>query len=543
MTLSLLQRDPSYDTITHYTSKESTDFFKLKERLIVLLKRSISMFILSMFIILSGCMNADDKELNEYIELIQKDVMESSEINESLQEYLNLIAEGKAEEGLGVLTSTTIPLYEDLLKEYKDLELKNEDVKDLNEQVLNILQLDLDKQNTLKRIFEEIIEDFQTTTIEVDFEDDIDSLTELTEEVYEAQVTLIEKLKYVSEEYRGLEIDEDLMDEELAVESPEAINEAYSFLILNFYVTISGEDLDINDLKNGTQSNNNTEEDVDAANSLLFKDQGNPHVVFDAEVTIDETFNLTGKSNLIEGSTVKLTSYQFGSENPYLNDEMIVDENGNFETEIELHEDSLTGLPLTLRLGYHPEAEHPDIHEIHGEEGENLEGPFAHKYTNIKRTRHGAFTYALIDFQREESAQFSVREWDRPDDYGDLDIWMKEENVDIHEDYYDITMTSNLNELSFTRTTIEIPGYDIAGYSARAYVDRDGSFRFQIPRIEDRDVEEKEDIIFVIDASSDSALETEELYGVHGENFEGDLVEKTKRGKKIQYKFNLHDAK
>lgn len=501
-------------------------------------------------------MGKDDKEINEYIELIQQEVgEESSEINKLTTQYIDLIISGKSEEGLTVLMEETIPKYEETLKEFRNFELHNEDVKDLNEQMINLIELDLSRHEILQGIFTTMKDMGQNNELgKIDIDDELQTLFTTNEDVYDVQTTIYDKLVYMSEEYKGLETDDNIFNEQVKDMDPSNVNEAHTMLVWEFLVGIVDHDLDFDDFLEGQLKENSPQankdeptdknDDSDANNediNKLLKDQGSPHVVFDAKVTISDTFYITGKSNLEEGSTIKLKSYHYGSENPYLKGETTVAENGDFEIELDLDEDSLNGEPLTLRLGYHPENEHPDIQEHHGEEGEYLEGPFKQKYTNIKRTRYGAFTYALIEFKEGESEQFNVREWNQPNDYGELNIWMKEENIEIHDDYYNITMESNLNELTRIKAKIEVPGYEVAGYTARAYVFRDGSFQFQIPRIEDHDIEENEEIIFVIEAVSNAALETEELYGEHGEHFEGDLVEKTKQGQKIQYQFKLQE--
>src|SRR5699024_3403087 len=101
----------------------------------------------------------------------------------------------------------------------------------------------------------------------------------------------------------------------------------------------------------------------------------------------------------------------------------------------------------------------------------------------------------------------------------------------VHDNYYDVTMNSNLLALTYIKAEVKMPGYELSDFRSTTKVLPDGSFRFQIPRPE---VEGK-DVSIEINALSDFAIDTEELYGANGENFEGDLVEPTKKGKKIQY--------
>lgn len=70
------------------------------------------------------------------------------------------------------------------------------------------------------------------------------------------------------------------------------------------------------------------------------------------------------------------------------------------------------------------------------EEGEKREGPFAHKFTNIKRTRYGAFTYADLELEDGAKAEFGIDTFEEPEDDGDMDIWMEKTKVETKDDYY-----------------------------------------------------------------------------------------------------------
>ena len=91
---------------------------------------------------------------------------------------------------------------------------------------------------------------------------------------------------------------------------------------------------------------------------------------------------------------------------------------------------------------------------------------------------------------------------------------------------------------NYKRGPRQVPGNDVNGYTSRTYVSPDGTFRIQIPR---PDVEKDDDLIVVFDVASDAAIETEKVYREYGENFEGELVEKAKRGKKIIYKLHIEE--
>src|SRR5699024_9815520 len=129
-----------------------------------------------------------------------------------------------------------------------------------------------------------------------------------------------------------------------------------------------------------------------------------------------------GQSNLMEGSTLTVTVYQFGTDIPNIDGEMEVDHSGNFEFEIPIEEEALDGTPVEVEIGYHPEKEDEEAKELYGEEGEKLTGPFVRKYTNTSRTRYGAIANTVIELTSGEKQSFEIPNWSKPDDYGELDI-------------------------------------------------------------------------------------------------------------------------
>src|SRR5690625_6377806 len=101
------------------------------------------------------------------------------------------------------------------------------------------------------------------------------------------------------------------------------------------------------------------------------------------------------------------------------------------------------------------------------------------------RTTYGAFTFALIELKEGISETFSVSELDPPADYGELDIWMEVEQFDIHNEYYNISLNSNLLALTSIRVDIDVPNYTLAGYNYRGKITDDGSITFQLPRVDE----------------------------------------------------------
>lgn len=504
------------------------------------MKRWVWVFLLSVLIILSGCMSAEDEELSDFVDKMKEDLEEETEVDAYINEFGELVLDEQPEKALEVLKEKVIPGYEEIIGEYKGLDLTGNDAIEMNKIVVRLLQADLDTQIVLTEIFDDIIEKAANDKPdEIDMEPNLQALTDINKEIVVVAQDYYDKIIYLTETYDYLEAEENIEDTflDLDVTQMDADNES---LIAFFFEVVVGEsfsdliedDEEIEKDLEDSKSNNS----ADIIDEEMLLDQGNPYVVFNATATIeDNVLHVAGLSNLLEGSTVYFDVYHFGSDNPYLKGEEVVDENGAFDLMEEVDPDSLNGDPLTLRLSYQPDKESKEAQAIYGEEGELIEGPFKHKFASIKRTRHGAFTYAQIEFKEGEEQKFNTVAWDGPSDYGDLNIWMEKDNVDTHDAYYDITMNSNLIELTWIKAHIEVPGYDVAGYTSRANVMPDGSFRFQIPR---PDVD-SEEVIVIIEATSDAAIETEELYGEHGEEFAGDLTEKTNRGQKIVYELLL----
>src|SRR5699024_11826297 len=69
---------------------------------------------------------------------------------------------------------------------------------------------------------------------------------------------------------------------------------------------------------------------------------------------------------------------------------------------------------------------------------------------------------------------------DKPEDYSDVNVWMEEEKVEIKDNYYDVTMKSNLNELTRINASIVVNNNEHSGFTSNTTVGPDGSFRFRI---------------------------------------------------------------
>src|SRR5699024_3127507 len=118
--------------------------------------------------------------------------------------------------------------------------------------------------------------------------------------------------------------------------------------------------------------------------------------------------------------------------------------------------------------------------EIYGEIGENMEGDYIYRYSSIKRTYHEARMSVRFIPSEEDTVAFERPDWNPPEDYGGLDIWMEVEDVKERDEFYDIHVRSNFVEGTRVKGDIEIPGYDTGGFGTSTFVQPDGSFIMQI---------------------------------------------------------------
>lgn len=482
---------------------------------------------LSFILILSSCSNNDySDEFQSYFDQTYPDLKkEKNNADDTAQEFMNLILDSKPYEGMDSLNETVIPQQEALLDKVSNVKLTESDLIKFNNLFEDVSAIILDKRLYTKQIFEQIIEAHENDTLnEFNKKKALKPLYDLNERHLEKNNEQVELSKRLVEEHDKLKIDE---INPITIDA-KVLNEAYEELVVSFI-----ESMD--EISLTTVDNNPLKIDRE-----LLSDQGNTEVVFDGDITVsDDYFLLKGKSNLLGGSILNVKSYQYGSENPYFKGDFQIEENGDFELEMDIDKNTLDSEPFIVQIAYLPEtSDDIEAHKIYGKNGDNLSGPFIHKYTDIKRTRFGAFAYAYLELTPGSKVKLSPQDIDIPDDYGDLNVWMEKASVETHETYYDITMNSNLNELTKIQANVKVVDYDISDLTSNAIVGPDGSFRFRIPRPNPEEIDNK-DVIIVLEATSEGAIETENIYGAFGEKFEGELVKDTKRGKKIQYKLHL----
>ncbi len=466
--------------------------------------------LIPLLFVLVSCNNAS-KEAETYYNDIFNDVTEESQdIVESVEDLIVAVTSSEPERAIDVLNDDILPAHEALTKILSEADLTEDDLIDFNNQIEAVTNYSEEIYILLDIIFTDIMD--QKDINELYLEPELKKLDNLNEQYNEKQQTYEEQLKEIAEEYDAFEE----ADSELFHNQPLNSTDKYEELVMEFLENISGA------ISADEPSNENS-----SSNSEL-------EVRFDGEVAFDETFTVKGQSNLPEGANVQLRIFQYGTENSSWRVDTEVNADGEFDFEMDVDKDEFNGEPMEVQVQFIPhKTDNKEFQDTYGAEGEHITGPFTHKVTDAKRTRTAAIAYAYIEFDAGEKASFEKKHWEEPEDYQDLEVWMEEEHVDIKDDYYDITMNSNLAELTGIKVAIEIPGYEVAGYRSSTTVMPDGSFRFQIPR---PDVDDA-DIHIVITSRISRSIEVEELYGEKGENLKGDLVDKTDKEQLIMYEF------
>src|SRR5699024_5660057 len=370
-------------------------------------------------------------EFDTFLTEVENDISgEDADPDKYINEYLKQIDNGDPEKALEILNEKEIPKNEELVEKYKDMEFDNEDLTELKEALTKILEIDKQKQETLRDIFEKVMDHPNPESLdELQIDKELGVLADINERTIEDMEDSAKIMKKVNEKYNQIDINEEKFASEAEMNVSE-INEDIDIVVMAFIEAVAEMDKESVDEEvtntitkdNGEDENDEEEKETNSQDDELLKemlaDKGSTEVALDAEAEIkDNHFRLTGQSNLVEGSTVLMHTYHYGAEDAYLKGEFEVDEDGSFEWEEEINGEELNGEPLVIRLAFQPDKEDPEIQEIYGEEGEKIEGAFANKYTNTKRTTYGAFTYADLELEEGAKATFEIDTFEEPDDY------------------------------------------------------------------------------------------------------------------------------
>jgi hypothetical protein len=137
--------------------------------------------------------------------------------------------------------------------------------------------------------------------------------------------------------------------------------------------------------------------------------------------------------------------------------------------------------------------------------------------------------------QNGEKTTVEIEEpaWQKPEDYGDVNIRIDDPKITKDERYIYIEGTSNFLEGTHIEAKAEIPGYVTSGFKGVTEVNPDGSYRiiFENPANDKRIKNLKDYEIFIRmypDANFWSSIKTK--YGEKGQNFKGNYIKEQYEG-------------
>src|SRR5699024_3972556 len=351
------------------------------------------------------------------------DAMKASQTTEKvLKEFSNAVIDKDATEVMNLLTDQIIPSHEEIIISLENAELENDDLIDFNNVSIEVVTSHEKIYTSIESIFKHVIK-LHDSNQEIKIDKQLENLRHLTDKHVEIRQAYQDEMEHIAEEY---DIFSEKELELLPIEqtSEEDLYAHYEQLTTSFTENVGGDmapppATDISGQENGSN-------------------QDELEVVFDGEITINDAFTVEGQTNLPEGALLQIRTYHYGSEHTYIRGETEVEETGEFYFEQDVDEEALTGEPIEVQVQFIPHKfDNKEFQEIYGEEGENIQGAFKQKITDAKRTRTAAIASVLIELPPDVQVSFDENNWDEPSDYGDYNVWMEENHVEIKDDYYD----------------------------------------------------------------------------------------------------------
>lgn len=200
-----------------------------------------------------------------------------------------------------------------------------------------------------------------------------------------------------------------------------------------------------------------------------------------------------------------------------------VDSEGNIILDYPLDEeffDKFHGEDFEFMINIESSQAYDHLAEAYGENGENFSGPFA--YRNSDSAEEGkklrAPTYIRVG---DEQTDYEIETPDRiekPDDYGDTDVWMEAEVVDNDHRFLYIEGESNLLEGTLLSgkyySDEDTTFYD--GFRTEKYVEPDGTFSLPIKY----DSITQDGYIEIHSIPNSTHRTVDDILEAYGENFE-----------------------
>ncbi|MFC0190527.1 hypothetical protein ACFFJY_19785 [Fictibacillus aquaticus] len=263
------------------------------------------------------------------------------------------------------------------------------------------------------------------------------------------------------------------------------------------------------------------------------EDQGDAKVWFKGEAErIGKKISVKGKTNLQPDS--RLTYYIDSIEGSIVGGTNVaqVQNNGSFQLDAEIPKE-YDGLSI-LTMKFEPATDNAPIIEHYGKNGEKLEGSFVRLSEDSGTPNNQAIL--KLDIPQEggkTTVEIEEPAWQKPEDYGDVNIRIDDPKITKDERYIYIEGTSNFLEGTHIEAKAEIPGYVTSGFKGVTEVNPDGSYRiiFENPANDKRIKNLKDYEIFIRmypDANFWNSIKT--TYGEKGQKFKGNYIKEQYEG-------------
>ncbi|RSL34209.1 hypothetical protein D7Z54_06505 [Salibacterium salarium] len=259
------------------------------------------------------------------------------------------------------------------------------------------------------------------------------------------------------------------------------------------------------------------------------ENQGDTNIDIDGDISFiddDDKIRVEGTTNLVPGSTI---SVHFDVVNKMLigyGTTLRVEEDGSFSDEIDFPN---YDEPVELMFTFAPNDQEEDVQEVYGEYGEKLEGPFVRVDPDEVQENGDPVYMGYLDFtfdvdEERETQTIEAPNYQRPEDYGETDVWMDIESK-VENGFMYIEGESNMLEGLGVNGTVKADNYMISGYTNADDIRPDGSFQLSVPLPSEDSI--SLDANPYVEVSMDPWYQLEhfqEVYGEEGEQLEGDLV-------------------
>lgn len=231
----------------------------------------------------------------------------------------------------------------------------------------------------------------------------------------------------------------------------------------------------------------------------------------------DESFIIDGESNLLPDTRITGEIVVDDGETVFADTSELITEDGTFHMELDHHE--YGDAEISIRFDFEGTQE-DEIKRHYGEKGQNLEGPFIHKYsTNSDDNLRKAEVNIPYESGGTNDLAIKAPEWQElPDDMGDPRVWIEADEVTEDGEFFYITGSSNIIEGAEIKA-------EYGGNRTKTNILPDGTFEMKLDYeyLEDKDL-----LILFHPEDYNQYNEIHETYGEEGQKLVGNLVTKDK---------------